>query len=97
MIFFDDMLVFYCPTGEIGIKDLFRSFPCKIQQSERHALGGSAPTVNSYVSKFNSNDVHINKRVEISKRETVDTFILKKSSTFSTGLVRNKEWNTSDL
>lgn len=57
-----------------------------MQQSKGHELAHLHPTLDSYISKFNSNGVHINKAPEISKRETLYILILyEKSGIFSTG------------
>ena len=76
------IIIFYYQTGRIGVNDFFRSFPPERQQSNRHEVGPFTPTLGSCSSRFNSNEVNINKIFEINKRETVYILFYVKNLAF---------------
>lgn len=46
-----------------------------MQRSKKCAAGHSDPSLDNHISNFNSHDVHLNKTLAISKKETLHTFI----------------------
>lgn len=59
------------------VNDSSRRFPSEMQQSKRSVLGHSDPTLDSDISKSNSNDVQLIKRLNFQKKNIRHLLYLK--------------------